>query len=161
MRMRSDEPGRGGALGATRNWRLNAAEQNSSMFYCTARVKRKGRCELNGVTSSCFCKKSEGTVLPLLIEPLKNRIDDSLHAGHIHEQHHGPGAPADFHEASFDGIGGAQLAPQRLREIEERKQFGQVALQPLHQSRIASLPVKPKSLEGSAGLGGVPGQIDT
>src|SRR6266481_6457224 len=94
------------------------------------------------VTSSCLCKKSEGAVLPLLIESLKNRIDDSLHAGHIHEQDHGPGAPADFHEASFDGIGGAQLAPQRLREIEERKQFGQVALQPLHQSRIASLPVK-------------------
>src|SRR6266568_9668063 len=78
------------------------------------------------VTSSCLCKKSEGTVLPLLIEPLKNRIDDSLHAGHIHEQHHGPGAPADFHEASFDGIGRAQLAPQRLREIEERQQFGQI-----------------------------------
>src|SRR2546428_9934300 len=84
------------------------------------------------VTSSCLCKKSEGAVLPLLIESLKNRIDDSLHAGHIHEQHHGPGAPADFHEASFDGIGGAQLAPQRLREIEERQQFGPIALQPPH-----------------------------
>src|SRR6266700_2834341 len=112
------------------------------------------------VTSSCLCKKSEGAVLPLLIEPLKNRIDDSLHAGHIHEQHHGPGAPADFHEASFDGIGGAQLAPQRLREIEERQQFGQIALQPAHQCRIDPLPAKPKSLEGATGLRGVARQID-
>src|SRR6266571_674014 len=113
-----------------------------------------------GVTSSCLCKKSEGAVLPLLIEPLKNRIDDSLHAGHIHEQHHGPGAPADFHEASFDGIGGAQLAPQRLREIEEREQFGQIALQPPHQCRIDPLPAKAKSLEGATGLRGVARQID-
>src|SRR6266700_4366443 len=112
------------------------------------------------VTSSCLCKKSEGAVVPLLIEPLKNRIDDSLHAGHIHEQDHGPGAPADFHEASFDGIGGAQLAPQRLREIEERQQFGQIALQPPHQCRIDPLPAKPKSLEGATGLRGVARQID-
>src|SRR2546428_5728769 len=112
------------------------------------------------VTSSCLCKKSEGAVLPLLIESLKNGIDDSLHAGDIHEHDHGPGAAAHFHEAPFDGIGGAQFAPQRLPEIEEREQLRQIALQPLHQSRIASLPVKPKSLEGPAGLGCVPGQID-
>src|SRR5487761_749635 len=72
------------------------------------------------VTSSCLCKKSEGAVLPLLVESVKNRIDDSLHAGHIHEQHHGPGTSSDFHEAAFDRIGGAQFAPQRLREIEKR-----------------------------------------
>src|SRR6266702_5709107 len=43
-------------------------------------------------------------VLPLLIEFLKNRIDDSLHAGHVGEYHHGPGAPPDFDEAMLDGI---------------------------------------------------------
>ena len=31
--------------------------------------------------------------MPLLIESLKNRINDSLHAGHIDEYRHGPGAP--------------------------------------------------------------------
>src|SRR5438445_13145732 len=98
------------------------------------------------VTSSCLCKKSEGAVLPLLIEPLKNRIDDSLHAGHIHEQDHGPGAPPDFHEATLDGIGGAQLAPQRLREIEAREQFGQSALQPRRECRTDPLTPKPNSM---------------
>jgi len=61
--------------------------------------------------------------LPLLIESLKNRIDDSLHAGHI-DEYHGPGAPPDFDEAMLDGIGGAQLAPPWLRGIEERRQLG-------------------------------------
>src|SRR2546428_7532622 len=112
------------------------------------------------VTSSCLGKKGEGAVLPLLIEPLKNRIDDSLHASQVNEQDHGPGAPPDFHEATLDGIGGAQLAPQRLREIEERQQFGQIALQPPHQCRIDPLPVKAKSLEGATGLRGVARQID-
>jgi len=40
------------------------------------------------VTSSSLFKKAEGVVLPLLIELLKNRIDDSLHAGHVYEQDH-------------------------------------------------------------------------
>src|ERR1700686_2001371 len=112
------------------------------------------------VTSSCLCKKGKGAVLPLLIEPLKNRIDDSLHTGHVDKHHHRPGAASHFHEAPFDGIGGAQLAPQRLPEIEEREQLRQIALQPSYQSGILRLPVKTKALEGAAGLGGVPGQID-
>src|SRR5216684_6432388 len=112
------------------------------------------------VTSSCLCKKGEGAVLPLLIESLKNRIDDSLHAGHIDEHHHGPGAPPDLHEAALDGIGRSQLAPQGLREIEKGEQFGQIALQPPHQSRIARLPVKAKALESAARLRRVVGQID-
>src|ERR1700691_5494373 len=115
---------------------------------------------MSRVTSSCLCKKAEGVVLPLLIEPLKNRIDDSLHAGHIHEQDHGPGAPANFHEATLDGIGGAQLAPQRLREIEEGQQVRQIALQLFHQSRVESAPVKAESLEGPARLSGVARQVD-
>ena len=48
---------------------------------------------LPGVTSSCLCKKSEGAVLPLLIESLKNGIDDSLHAGHVDKDDHEPRAP--------------------------------------------------------------------
>jgi hypothetical protein len=56
---------------------------------------------------------------PVLIESVKDGIEDSLHALNVVEQDHGPGAPADFHEATLDGVGGAQLAPQRLREIEE------------------------------------------
>src|SRR6266566_1731914 len=138
--------------------RIRAPRTQQSEDY--TRRAGKGKPPRKWVTSSCLCKKSEGAVLPLLIESLKNRIDDSLHAGHIHEQDHGPGAPADFHEASFDGIGGAQLAPQRLREIEERQQFGQIALQPAHQCRIDPLPAKPKSLEGATGLRGVARQID-
>jgi len=112
------------------------------------------------VTSSCLCKKIEGVVLPLLIEAMKNRIDDSLHAGYVYEQHHGPGAPPNFHEATLDGVGGAQLAPQRLREVEERQQVRQIALQPFHQCRVESAPVKTESLEGSARLPGVARQVD-
>jgi len=89
-------------------------------------------------------------VLPLLVESVKNRIDDSLHAGQFIEQDHGPGAPSNFHEATLDGVGGAQLAPQRLREIEERQQVRQIALEPFHQSRVESAPVKTESLEGPA-----------
>ena len=54
-------------------------------------------------------------VLPLLIESLRNRINESLHAGHLDEYHHGLGAPLDFDEATLDGIGGIQLALQWLR----------------------------------------------
>ena len=84
------------------------------------------RNDFKRVTSSCLCIKGEGAVLPLLIKSLKNGIDDSLHAGHVNEHHHGPGAPPDFHEAALDGIGGAQLAAQRLGEVQERKQFRQL-----------------------------------
>ena len=76
------------------------------------------------VTSSCLCKKAEGVVLPLLIESVKDGIEDSLHALQVGEQDHGPGAPADFHEATLNGVGGAQLAPQRLREIKKCQQLG-------------------------------------
>src|SRR5438445_10573142 len=106
----------------------------------------------SGVTSSCLCKKSEGAVLPLLIESLKNGIDDSLHAGDIHEHDHGPGAAAHFHEAPFDGIGGAQFAPQRLPELDEREQLRQIALQPLHPCLIARSPATPRSRQARAGL---------
>ena len=34
-----------------------------------------------------------------MIESLKDHIEDSLHALHVGEQDHGPGALADFEEA--------------------------------------------------------------
>src|ERR1700730_16675977 len=90
------------------------------------------------VTSSCLCKKAEGVAqqllhglqvepvpvlhglqvqpAPVLVESVKDGIKDSLHALQVGEQDHGPGAPADFDEATLDGVGGAQLAPKRLRE---------------------------------------------
>ena len=44
---------------------------------------------------------------PVLIESVKDGIEDSLHALDVGEQDHGPGAPADFHEA------GTKRAPRR------------------------------------------------
>ena len=90
--------------------------------------------------------------MPLLVEIVKDGIDDSLHAGYIDEQDHGPGAAPDFDEAALDGVGGAQLAPQRLGQVKERQQFGQFTLEPAHQGRIESLPVEAESREGAAGL---------
>ena len=37
------------------------------------------------VTSSCLCKKAEGVVLPLLVESVKDGIEDSLHALQVSE----------------------------------------------------------------------------
>src|ERR1700681_1807093 len=61
------------------------------------------------VTSSCLCKEVEGAAqrllhglqvqpAPVLVESVKDGIEDSLHALHVGEQDHGPGAPADFDE---------------------------------------------------------------
>ena len=36
---------------------------------------------------------------PVLVESVKDGIEDWLHALHVGEQDHGSGAPADFHEA--------------------------------------------------------------
>src|ERR1700731_1048716 len=102
------------------------------MFYFNISINWLALGARRGVTSSCLCKKAEGVVLPLLVESVKDGIEDSLHALHVGEQDHGPGAPANFDEATLDGVGSAQLAPQRLREIEEGEQFGQIALEPPH-----------------------------
>jgi hypothetical protein len=45
---------------------------------------REGSAGKSSVTSSCLCKKSEGAVLPLLIESLKNRTDVSPLWPHSH-----------------------------------------------------------------------------
>ena len=82
--------------------------------------------------------------MPLLVKSEKDGIDDSLHAGNVGEQDHGPGAAADLDEAALDGVGGAQLAPQLLREVEKGEQLGQVALQSLDQGRVLGVPVERK-----------------
>ena len=52
---------------------------------------------------------------PVLIESVKDGIEDSLHALHVGEQDHGPGAPADFHEAgSAPGVNWVVTGPTPL-----------------------------------------------
>jgi len=83
------------------------------------------------VTSSCLYKKAEGVArqllhglqvepvpvlherpVPVLIESVKDGIEDSLHALHVGEQDHGPGAPADFEEAgSAPGVNWVVTGP--------------------------------------------------
>ena len=64
--------------------------------------------------SSCLCKQLEGAVFPLRTVLLKDRIENPVHALHVDETNHGTGAAANLHEAALDGVGGAQLAPQRV-----------------------------------------------
>ena len=62
-----------------------------------------------------MCKKAEGVVLPLLVESVKDGIKNSLHALHVGEQDHGPGAPADFEEAgSAPGVNWVVTGPTPL-----------------------------------------------
>ena len=78
------------------------------------------------VTSSCLCKKAEGVDQellhglqvqppPVLVESVKDGIEDSLHAPHVSEQGHGPGAPTDFEEAgSAPGVNWVVTGPTPL-----------------------------------------------
>ena len=59
------------------------------------------------VTSSCLCEKSEGAVFPSFVKPVKDGVDDAIHARHIHKADHGSGATADLHKAALNDIGGA------------------------------------------------------
>ena len=67
-----------------------------------------------------YCTGCKYSPHPLLVESVKGGIEDSLHALQVGEQDHGAGAPTNFDEAALNGVGGAQLAPQGLREIEKR-----------------------------------------
>ena len=52
---------------------------------------------------------------PVLVESVRDGIEDSLHALHVGEQDHGPGAPADFHEAgSAPGVNWVVTGPTPL-----------------------------------------------
>jgi hypothetical protein len=64
------------------------------------------------------------------LQAVEDSVDDAVHALDVDEADHGSRAAADFHEAAFDHVGGAQLAPEVPGEAEEAQQFGQVALQP-------------------------------
>ena len=51
----------------------------------------------------------------VLVESVKDGIEDSLHALHVGEQDHGPGAPADFEEAgSAPGVNWVVTGPTPL-----------------------------------------------
>ncbi len=58
------------------------------------------------VMSSCLCKKLEGAIFPFQVESLKDGVNDSIHALHVHKANHGPGATPNFHEAALNDIGG-------------------------------------------------------
>ena len=98
------------------------------------------------MTSSCLCKKSEGAVFPLLVEAMEDGVGDTLDAELVDEADHGPRSAANFHEAAFDDVGGAQFAPQVLRHLKEAKQVGQILFEFAHQGGISFLPVR---LEGA------------
>ena len=78
------------------------------------------------VTSSCLGKKAEGVAqrllrglqvepVPVLVESVKDGIEDLLHAPHVGEQDHAPGAPADVHEAgSAPGVDWVVTGPTPL-----------------------------------------------
>jgi hypothetical protein len=78
------------------------------------------------VTSSFLCKKAEGVAqqllrglqvqpVPVLVESVKDGIEDSLHALHVGEQDHGPGAPANFHGfGSAPGVNSVVTGPTPL-----------------------------------------------
>jgi hypothetical protein len=84
------------------------------------------RCCTVLVTSSCWCKKAEGVAqellrglqvqpAPVLVESVKDGIEDSLHALHVGEQDRGPGVPADFEEAgSAPGVNWVVTGPTPL-----------------------------------------------
>ena len=51
----------------------------------------------------------------MLVESVKDGLEDSLHALHVGEQDHGPGAPADFEEAgSAPGVNWMVTGPTPL-----------------------------------------------
>ena len=80
------------------------------------------------VMSSRLCKKLEGAVFPVEIEPLEDRVNNSVYALHVDKTDHGPGSPPHFYKAAFDDVGGPQLTPQMLRKVEEAQQLRQIAL---------------------------------
>src|ERR1700740_1479799 len=78
---------------------------------------------LQRVMSSCLCKKLEGAVFPFQVKSLKDGVDDPVHAFHVDEADHGPGAAPDFHEAALDDVGGAQALPQVLGKAIKGQQL--------------------------------------
>lgn len=46
------------------------------------------------VSSSRFCKNSEGAVFPFQAESLEDGVDDAVHRLDVDEANHGPGTPS-------------------------------------------------------------------
>src|SRR6516165_4206711 len=90
--------------------------------------------------SSGLCKNLEGTIFPLQIETLKDRVDDAVDTGHVNKAHHGSSSASDFHETTLDHVDSTQLPPQPPRQREEGEQFGQVLLQAAHPRTIVATP---------------------
>jgi hypothetical protein len=65
------------------------------------------------VMSSCPCKRAEGAILPFtpFVVAIEDGVDNPVHAGDVDEADHGSRAATDFHKATLDDIGGAQLSP--------------------------------------------------
>ncbi|HSQ18986.1 MAG TPA: hypothetical protein VLR92_01295, partial [Blastocatellia bacterium] len=61
--------------------------------------------------SSSLCKSSEGSILPLQVEAVENRVDDSIYAPYIYEADHWTGTPPDLDETPFNHVGRPELLP--------------------------------------------------
>ncbi len=63
------------------------------------------------VMSSCLCKKVEGTswslFLPIEIESMEDRVNDSVDTLDINKANHRTRSPSNLNEAAFDDVGGS------------------------------------------------------
>jgi hypothetical protein len=64
-----------------------------------------------------LCKELQGVVLPILVEAVEDRIDHSVNALKIGEDHHRPSSTAHLDEAALDGVGGTLSFPQMFGEV--------------------------------------------
>src|SRR5512141_2945297 len=102
--------------------------------------------------SSGLCKKPKGSVSPLLVEPVKDRKNNSIHAVYIDEANHRTCPATDLYKAAFDDIRRPELLPKMLGEAEKRKQLGQILSQLPNLPRIIMLPSPFESCERGLGL---------
>jgi len=57
--------------------------------------------------SSRMCKGLEGAVSPFQVEPVKDRIDNPVHASNIDKTNHWPRATPHLHKTTLNHIGGS------------------------------------------------------
>lgn len=63
---------------------------------------------------SSLCKNPEGTVSRVLVEGVKDRERNTLHAVNVHEAEHGSRPAPNLDKASLDHIGRAQSFPPEV-----------------------------------------------
>ncbi len=78
------------------------------------------------VASRILCKRLQRVFSPVLVHSIKDTVKDPFAAVAGAEGAHGADASAHFHKESFNHVGGAQTAPLRWREQEDREEFFQV-----------------------------------